>query len=389
MNDLDLDNHHDPAMDLNISNLDPSFVQRVCLSILKEDGCFVTSRMLCRRYSALFKVHSVVLAMKKMTTSMDHPHHLGMYRLISERTKVFYKCPPHLVKPSALQLYGIELQDYNDIYYRLPRAKSMNTPNFMSFVENILRANPYGPVPIHQLMYAEPELVKSEPKPPTTYEEWELQGFIMNGEGCFVSSRILQRRMSKRVKTCNITRAMEAMTRPLNSPEHVGCFIKVSERIKIFYKCPPPTINQEALNMYQLTRNKYSQLYYSSPIQSGKGLKNWQNYVQSVARKSPYGFSTFPMESFGFPVDEVDAGDTGSGLVDHDAGFHTENVPPDLDSEADTSLGLDASGTSVPDQDVMAGLATSVPPDTDDYCQRDLVIAEEVEIEVVVQSEQE
>ena len=68
--------------------LDPDLLHKIQSAVLKDEGCFITSRMLCRRYSALFKVHHVVQAMQAMVLPPDDERHIGVFKFINERTKV-------------------------------------------------------------------------------------------------------------------------------------------------------------------------------------------------------------------------------------------------------------------------------------------------------------
>ena len=93
--------------------LDPELLFKIQSSVLKDEGCFITSRMLCRRYSALFKVHHVVHAMQEMVLPPDDERHIGVFKFINERTKVwdsFIERVLHVLKRDSFGFFSHEVK---------------------------------------------------------------------------------------------------------------------------------------------------------------------------------------------------------------------------------------------------------------------------------------
>ena len=282
---------------MNPRNIQLSILDRVLLAILREDGCFVTSRMLCRRYSALFKSHNVVAAMKFLSRPMEAEDHVGVFRCLNEKSKVFYKCPPNMIRPDNLQRFSITPAQYKEGYCRMPKSRGMRGTCWDSFIKYVLENSPYGPVDMSQFVQPPAEEDGEDPAG-DPYQEFELQRFIMHCDGAFVSSRILCRRITKAYRVANVIRAMKCMSRPRESPHYVGQFVRVSERVKVFFKCPPRMLGSEALELYGLTPDDYHKIYFGSPRPLDGSVSNWDSYVESVMSCCPYSITEYPLQSF-------------------------------------------------------------------------------------------
>ena len=265
------------------------------MAIMKRDGCFVTPRMLCRRYSTILKSHLVVQAMRKITVPVGDPEHIGMLSHLKERNKVFFKCPPDQIKPETLKKYDMTMEQYQESFYKMPRTRGMFHPRRDFFIQSVMECSPYGPMKPEEFEKIIEESI--DPDPQDSMDEFELQHFIVHSEGCFVSSRILCRRLSKQYKVVHVIRAMKAMSRHPTDPNYIGQFVRVSERVKIFFKAPPDLVGATALQTYGLTAEQYKCLYYASPHPSDGSVTNWDSYVENIASRYPYSFENFPLES--------------------------------------------------------------------------------------------
>ena len=125
------------------------------------------------------------------------------------------------------------------------------------------------------------------------YDEFHIQCAVVQSDGCFVSSRCLCRKNTYRVT--NVIRALTAMNRPRQHPLYVGTFVRVSERVKIFYKCPPQLVSSEALRLYGVEAASYARVYQRSPRPSERTMIN---YVEAIIRKWPFDASYVPFDSF-------------------------------------------------------------------------------------------
>ena len=58
------------------------------------------------------RADTVVEAMSLLTRPQEDPMFVGQLGLARKIIRVFYKCPPHLVKKTALEFYGIPFESY-------------------------------------------------------------------------------------------------------------------------------------------------------------------------------------------------------------------------------------------------------------------------------------
>ena len=281
------------------------FMDKIISAILKEGGCFVTSRMLCRRYSNLFKVQNVVAAMKLITTSFDDEHHIGIFKAVKERTKVFYKCPPHLIKPSVLVKYGYSWEDYSHNFYKVPRVgKDQKNATFENFISLILENSPYGLLKLDDLSSSQDgELQNREESSMDPSCMMELQLAVLRSEGCFTSSRNILRQVRSTFRVAHVLQAMGSMTHSKSHHLHIGTFVRTSERTKLFYKCPPSMVTADALAVYGMTADEYRHFFYRNPRSERSSDRGWQQWVLNAVNHYPYELELFPFSSMGVSLE--------------------------------------------------------------------------------------
>ena len=136
-----------------------------------------------------------------------------------------------------------------------------------------------------------------------TYDEFDIQCAVVQTDGCFASSRCLCRKNTYRV--VNVIRAMTAMSRPRDHPLYVGTYVRVSERVKVFYKCPPHLVSAEALRLYGVDAETYGHFYRRNPRPPERAMLNWTGYVEGIVRKWPFDAALVPFDSFQLPDVDV------------------------------------------------------------------------------------
>ena len=110
---------------------------------------------------------------------------------------------------------------------------------------------------------------------------------ILRMEGSFVSARVVRRR-HQRYTTEHIASAMKLLTREQHSQHYVGEYRYLKKKIQIFYKCPPDLIHQEALDMYGISKELYTEQYHKSARPAKGGPFDWESYYNTVMESSPF-----------------------------------------------------------------------------------------------------
>ena len=149
-----------------------------------------------------------------------------------------------------------------------------------------------------------------------------------------MSSRCLCRKNTHRVT--NVIRALTAMNRPRQHPLYIGTFVRVSERVKIFYKCPPQLVSSEALRLYGIEAESYAHLYQRSPRPSERAMLG---YVEAIIRKWPFDAAYVPFDSFQrTEVDVIRLRSVVGVDVTPTGGDPSADVEPDKFVEVETSF---------------------------------------------------
>ena len=112
-------------------------------AILETDGCVVAARTVCRRKKA--RISEVIKCMQDMTVSQEEADFVGSYSELSKAVHAFYKCPPNRVDVTALDTYGIVMEDYVELYFRNPRPLTSGPSNWPNYVDMLVRYCPFGP----------------------------------------------------------------------------------------------------------------------------------------------------------------------------------------------------------------------------------------------------
>lgn len=93
----------------------------------------------------------------------------------------------------------------------------------------------------------------------------KIQRKILIKKGPVISSRVICR--SSGQKAVVVIDAMKSMTCSPNSPFYVGEYAvaerKGRENCKVFYKCPPFQILDSALLHYRISREHYTEMFFS------------------------------------------------------------------------------------------------------------------------------
>ena len=112
-------------------------------AILKQEGCFVSTRVILRKHGAL-RGENVVAAMKNMTHPRGDPLYVGEYKQ-SGRIQVFYKCPPLLLSTKALERYSMTLDQYSNFFFGNPKPNNGKPSQWTAYINTVLDGIPYSP----------------------------------------------------------------------------------------------------------------------------------------------------------------------------------------------------------------------------------------------------
>ena len=119
-------------------------------SILEQTGCIVFASSVVLQDGT--KTHTrtnahLVQIMQDMTYPLGHPRHVGQYREVMAgrySRKVFYKCPPEVIRQEMLNAYGISLKTYTKLFYSDVKPVTSSSKWFET-VETLMLNFPYGP----------------------------------------------------------------------------------------------------------------------------------------------------------------------------------------------------------------------------------------------------
>ena len=125
------------------------------------------------------------------------------------------------------------------------------------------------------------------PPPPRDVSWPEIGGAILRCDGSFVSARVVTRR-HQRFPTAHIVRAMQLMSRPRDHVDYIGEYRELHHNIKVFYKCPPVRVREQALLGYGIGATGYAYFYHRSAQPLRGGPFDWRAYHDFVLAQSPY-----------------------------------------------------------------------------------------------------
>ena len=111
------------------------------VAILKQEGCVVMPRLICRQKRVSAQL--VIEVMKSLTRPRDDPNYIGEYVDISVRTKVFYKCPPGTLGRDALKTFGLNEEVYTELFYRNTRHSTGAPHSWHDYVWVLIDKCPY------------------------------------------------------------------------------------------------------------------------------------------------------------------------------------------------------------------------------------------------------
>ena len=126
--------------------------------------------------------------------------------------------------------------------------------------------------------------------------EFQTQVKMLTMEGPVIGARVFCQ--YRHTKIGNVVNAMTSMTRSRQDLLYVGEYMAVLRRGKVFYKCPPELVHQEALTYHGLHRDFYTQKYYGD-IKLAQGYTGkWEPFVEFLMQHSPYGALQFQTRNF-------------------------------------------------------------------------------------------
>lgn len=109
-------------------------------AILQQPGAVISTRVLLRKCPK-FRINGVMEAMKAMSQAECYVGEMGQ---IQSHVRVFYKCPPQLIQPEALQRYGVTLEDYMFQFDQNPQPIRGGPTDWESYVTKLMEHAPYN-----------------------------------------------------------------------------------------------------------------------------------------------------------------------------------------------------------------------------------------------------
>ena len=111
-------------------------------AILRVDGSFVSARVVKRRHQR-FSTRDIVMAMRAMTRARDNVDYVGEMRHLVHKVKIFYKCPPSMIRETALLRYGLTLDGYTEQYFKDPRPVRGGPFDWNSYLAMVMENSPF------------------------------------------------------------------------------------------------------------------------------------------------------------------------------------------------------------------------------------------------------
>ena len=111
--------------------------------VATTEGMFLTVRLVKRRVSR-YPTNFIIKTMREfMSRHPTDPLFLGFYKE-PPRTKVFYKCPPDIIKEEALALLGISRDLYREMFNNVPKVQKWDKPEIQGrLLLSVLEASPF------------------------------------------------------------------------------------------------------------------------------------------------------------------------------------------------------------------------------------------------------
>ena len=118
----------------------PSDVLEMQRNVLLQPGCVVSTRVILRKCPK-FRINGLLEAMQAMSEAR---HYVGELGQIQSHVRVFYKCPPQLIQPEALEKYNISLQEYMHQFEQNPQPARGGPSDWESYVTKLIEHAPYN-----------------------------------------------------------------------------------------------------------------------------------------------------------------------------------------------------------------------------------------------------
>ena len=100
------------------------------MSVLMSPGPCTPLRVVQRHFSGM-RADTVMMAMMAIQRPRHHPDFMGYLSMAKKKIRVFFKCPPDLVSPSALAFYGISLEAYTKQYNSTAKQDPMKPADYI------------------------------------------------------------------------------------------------------------------------------------------------------------------------------------------------------------------------------------------------------------------
>ena len=119
-------------------------MRQIAHRIVTTEGMFLTVRLVKRRVSR-YPTGFIIKTMREfMSRPPEHPLFIGCYRE-PPRTKVFYKCPPHLISDEALASVSCSREVYKEMFHSVPKVQKWDKPEIQGrLLLSVVESSPFA-----------------------------------------------------------------------------------------------------------------------------------------------------------------------------------------------------------------------------------------------------
>ena len=118
----------------------PNDVLEMQRNVLLQPGCVVSTRVILRKCPK-FRINGLLEAMQAMRQA---EYYVGELCQIQSHVRVFYKCPPQLIQPEALEKYSVSLEEYTFQFEQNPQPARSGPSDWESYVTKLIEHAPYN-----------------------------------------------------------------------------------------------------------------------------------------------------------------------------------------------------------------------------------------------------
>ena len=136
-------------------------------------------------------------------------------------------------------------------------------------------------------------------------KELRIASYILTFHGSYVPLRHLHYlKIGKKANVDEILAVMNGLGAAPPSPNHFGTVAILRGNSKVFYKCPPHLLHSDAnLERFGLTRERYSEFYYSPQTAYAPSAVITESYRRLLEQSSPYLNIAVPVQEMESTVD--------------------------------------------------------------------------------------